>query len=117
MTVAMQHPDIEVMATAVDEDQYLMVWRPRGWERLGAVEAFASDQLERLVRNIDELTVDELIELCAIRQAPEVARSAKKADHQKAYRATFLVVETDEVEAPDDAPVVDEKVATPASSK
>lgn len=118
MTVAMQHEGIEAMAFALDEDQFLLVWRPRGWERLPEVEAFASVQVGRLIHKAEsDLTIDELITLGAVRGGEEVARTASKAKHFRAFADTFdnpLVVEP---ETPDDAVVVDEKVATPASSK
>lgn len=33
MTVRMYHPDIESLAEAADDDQFRLVWEPRGWRR------------------------------------------------------------------------------------
>lgn len=108
--IAMQHPDVETLAHAVDEEQFLVVWRPRGWDRLDEAEAFASNEVGRLIRKVDDLTIEELLILGAMRGGAEVARAAKKTKHAEAYMATFGVL----AEAPDDEVVVDEKVATPA---
>ena len=123
MTIAMQHEGVESIGYAVDEDQFLAVHRPRGWERLGAAETFASQQLDHLVRKIEDLKVDELVGLTAIRRGEEVARSAKKADHVAAYKATFAEgfepVAEDATETPeepvDNPPAPQELAAAPAT--
>jgi hypothetical protein len=120
MPVAMQHPDVDAPATAIDEDQFLTVWRPRGWERQAPPEAFASEQLGKLVRTVDDLTIDELIQLGALRQTGEIPKSAKKAEHLAAYKATFdespVEEPPTEVQAPDVEVGAEEKTATPAVS-
>lgn len=124
MSIAMQHPDIESIAYANDKDQFLAVHRPRGWEQLEPAAVFASQHLGRLVRKVDDLKVEELVELGAIRRGEPIARNAKKADHVAAFQATFAEdFEPFPEENPEtfseaeSAPAPQELAAAPATTK
>lgn len=89
MQLAMHHEGIEAVAYAIDLESFNAVWRPRGWELLEAPEAFASEQLGVLVTKVDDLTIAELYQLCALRRAELVEFKSAKVNHLKSYKATF----------------------------
>lgn len=84
----MVHPDIDTLGDYVDDAAFAQMWEPRGWVKLGELEGYASEILEKTVKSLDDLTVGELKRLTSYRGF-EAPSSQKKADAVDAFKGTF----------------------------
>jgi hypothetical protein len=82
--VKLVHPEIEAYAEA-SEDQYQMVYAPRGWQKMDEPSSFANDLLGRFVRSTEDLTLDEARALLASRPGAEYPD--EKASKEAVYAA------------------------------
>ena len=83
------HPEIEAYAE-VTNDQFVMVYAPRGWQKMDEDASYANDQLGRFVRSSDDLTKDEARALIAQRPNGEYPdEKASREDAIKAFRDSF----------------------------
>jgi hypothetical protein len=88
----MIHPDPDIAGTAeiVNIDQYRQIYAPRGWVLLGPAETFAAQALGKQVASVEDLTVDELRAVIALRRNAEYPQaSAKKPAVLKALQDSF----------------------------
>lgn len=88
----MIHPDPDIAGTAeiANVDQYRQIYAPRGWVLLGPAENFAAEALGKQVGNVEDLTVDELRAVIALRRNAEYPQaSAKKPAVLKALQDSF----------------------------